>query len=46
MSIIANASAIARRNKADLFVSIHADAFDDPRARGASVYALSLEGRE
>ena len=37
-------TAIARRNKADLFVSIHADAVDDPRARGASVYALSLKG--
>ena len=37
-------SEIARRNKADLFVSIHADAVDDRRARGASVYALSLKG--
>ena len=37
-------TAIARRNKADLFVSIHADAVDDRRARGASVYALSLKG--
>jgi N-acetylmuramoyl-L-alanine amidase len=36
--------AIARRNKADLFVSIHADAVDDRRAKGASVYALSLKG--
>jgi N-acetylmuramoyl-L-alanine amidase len=35
---------IARRNKADLFVSIHADAVDDRRARGASVYALSNKG--
>ena len=35
---------IARRNKADLFVSIHADAINDRRARGASVYALSLRG--
>ncbi len=35
---------IARRSKADLFVSIHADAVDDPRARGASVYALSNKG--
>jgi len=35
---------IARRNKADLFVSIHADAVDDQRARGSSVYALSLKG--
>jgi len=35
---------IARREKADLFVSIHADAVDDRRAKGASVYALSLKG--
>ena len=35
---------IARRNKADLFVSIHADAVNDRRAKGASVYALSLKG--
>ncbi len=35
---------IARRNQADLFVSIHADAVDDRRARGASVYALSHKG--
>jgi N-acetylmuramoyl-L-alanine amidase len=31
----------ARRVQADLFVSIHADAFHRPEARGASVYALS-----
>jgi len=36
--------AIARRNKADLFVSIHADAFKDSRANGASVFALNLKG--
>ncbi len=35
---------IARENKADFFVSIHADAFTDPRANGASVYALSNRG--
>lgn len=34
----------ARDNRADLFVSIHADAVDDPRAKGASVYALSMQG--
>lgn len=34
----------ARRVQADLFVSIHADAFMNPRARGASVYALSEGG--
>ncbi len=31
----------ARRVQADLFVSIHADAFVTPSARGASVFALS-----
>ena len=31
----------ARRVQADLFVSIHADAFMTPHARGASVFALS-----
>lgn len=35
---------IARRNKADLFISVHADAVDDRRAHGASVYVLSLKG--
>jgi N-acetylmuramoyl-L-alanine amidase len=34
----------ARRVQADLFVSIHADAFITPRARGASVFALSENG--
>ena len=34
----------ARRVQADLFVSIHADAFFTPQARGASVYALSESG--
>jgi N-acetylmuramoyl-L-alanine amidase len=31
----------ARRVQADLFVSLHADAFFTPQARGASVFALS-----
>lgn len=31
----------ARKVKADLFVSIHADAFVKPNARGSSVFALS-----
>src|SRR5258706_5719350 len=31
----------ARRVKADLFVSVHADAFVRPHARGSSVFALS-----
>jgi len=34
----------ARAVKADLFVSIHADAFVKPRARGSSVYVLSERG--
>jgi N-acetylmuramoyl-L-alanine amidase len=34
----------ARAANADLFVSIHADAFFTPTARGASVYALSEKG--
>ena len=34
----------ARRVQADLFVSIHADAFTTPAARGASVFALSERG--
>jgi N-acetylmuramoyl-L-alanine amidase len=32
---------IARHARADLFISIHADAFADASARGATVYALS-----
>ena len=35
---------IARKVKADLFISVHADAVDDRRASGASVYVLSLKG--
>ena len=31
----------ARRVQADLFISLHADAFMTPQARGASVFALS-----
>lgn len=34
----------ARRAKADLFISIHADAYVLPHARGASVFALSERG--
>jgi N-acetylmuramoyl-L-alanine amidase len=34
----------ARRAQADLFVSIHADAFVKPDARGSSVFALSERG--
>lgn len=34
----------ARKVQADLFVSIHADAFVKPHARGSSVFALSERG--
>lgn len=34
----------ARKLQADLFVSIHADAFVSPEARGSSVFALSENG--
>lgn len=35
---------IARSVPADVFISVHADAFKDARARGAAVYALSSRG--
>ncbi len=35
---------IARKQHADFFVSIHADAFPDPSASGSSVYVLSNKG--
>ena len=35
---------LARRVHADMFISIHADAFRDKRAHGSSVYALSRRG--
>ena len=34
----------ARKQQADLFVSVHADAFQDDRVRGSSVYTLSQRG--
>lgn len=37
-------TSIARKSRADLFVSIHADAFKRASANGASVYALSSHG--
>ncbi|WP_317931384.1 N-acetylmuramoyl-L-alanine amidase [Halioxenophilus sp. WMMB6] len=37
-------SQFARDKRADLFVSIHADAFDKAQANGASVFALSHKG--
>lgn len=36
---------IARKHKADMFVSIHADAFTDPAASGSSVWVLSRRGQ-
>ncbi|MGF1529537.1 MAG: N-acetylmuramoyl-L-alanine amidase [Candidatus Competibacterales bacterium] len=35
---------VARRQQADLFISIHADAFTRRSAQGASVYILSTQG--
>lgn len=35
---------IARAAKADLFISIHADAFEDTTVKGSSVYVLSRSG--
>ena len=34
---------LAREHKADMFVSIHADAFTTPQPRGASVWVLSMK---
>lgn len=34
----------ARNHKADMFISVHADAFTSKKASGSSVYALSLRG--
>ena len=34
----------ASKHQADLFISIHADAFDNPSARGSSVFTLSRRG--
>ena len=35
---------IARKSQADVFLSIHADAFKTPEVSGASVYAISQNG--
>ena len=35
---------IAHKNKADIFLSLHADAFVDKTVRGGSVYVLSTKG--
>ncbi len=37
-------TAIARRHQADIFLSLHADAFPQRSVRGSSVYALSDRG--
>ncbi|MCW8923709.1 MAG: N-acetylmuramoyl-L-alanine amidase [Gammaproteobacteria bacterium] len=34
----------AHKHNADMMISIHADSFPDPRARGSSIYALSVNG--
>jgi len=34
----------ARGYNADMMISLHADSFPDPRARGSSIYALSIDG--
>ncbi len=34
----------ARDANADMMISLHADSFPDPRARGSSIYALSVDG--
>ncbi len=34
----------ARNYQADMMISLHADSFPDPRARGSSIYALSVDG--
>jgi N-acetylmuramoyl-L-alanine amidase len=39
-------SEIARAQGADLFISIHADAFRSPKVRGASVWVLSDKGAD
>jgi N-acetylmuramoyl-L-alanine amidase len=35
---------LARKDKADMFVAIHADAYQNHEARGSSVFALSAHG--
>nr|VUD27820.1 N-acetylmuramoyl-L-alanine amidase [Salmonella sp. NCTC 7297] len=37
---------IAHKHGADLFMSIHADGFTNPKAAGASVFALSNRGAQ
>ena len=42
--ILRNRVKKARENRADLFISLHADSYKSARVEGASVYALSLSG--
>jgi N-acetylmuramoyl-L-alanine amidase len=42
--VLAERPAIARRMKADIFISIHADSTDGALASGATVYTLSAKG--
>lgn len=35
---------IARENSADMFISVHADAYKNPRVKGSSVFILSERG--
>ena len=44
--VLLERSGIARRLRADLFVSIHADASESPEATGATVYTLSDKGSD
>src|SRR5690606_22022703 len=39
-----NRARVARQAKADMFISIHADAAENRNAKGSSVYVLSLRG--
>lgn len=36
--------AIARQDKGDMFIAIHADAYNEPGATGAAIFALSQHG--
>lgn len=41
---LAERRTLARKAGADMFISVHADAFTNPQAHGSSVYALSSRG--
>ena len=38
--------AIANETQADLFISIHCDAFDNPKARGSSTFVMGMHKSE